>query len=510
MLFIKLIKGIVNFIYLLNKKSPRYLSGRFIILKWLHDAEKIRKRNYKKWVLFCGLLARKWEMRITYLALYSYMKGYNVVLVYDGKKSRKTIILIRLFQLLNNHTLKNIKVIDYNKLNLRDHKNEDNFKYDIEIISEFNTLYKFGVEELGKDSIKIKYNNSLKSILPVWIRKFIYIMNKYNVSRVVIPSGVILETAAVLKAAKNLNIPTVTLEGWGTKYAQICYAFNRPAITDFDFFNWAKLLKWDNNHEEWLNDYLSYQITGKTSPISTVSNISPYQRSDANFSINEKINHFLNTEKTKVLLATNVIGDSATIMKCKIFKTQKEWIKKVIDYFSEKENLKLIIRIHPSEKWMMPQERLGEFSEKINNSNNITIIKGEEDINTFFIVEKIDFALTWLSTITADIVVRSIPVIVAADAPYSNMKFAKFPNTIEEYFKTIDELIDNKYEVSKKEIEMAKKYLYIANKKRLLFINNGYNFSEWKIKDNYKERKSDRNKLVRILVGELDEFGNKI
>ena len=50
-----------------------------------------------------------------------------------------------------------------------------------------------------------------------------------------------------------------------------------------------------------------------------------------------------------VLMATNVMGDSLTLGRTIFSRTMSDWIIRTIQYFMEKPDIQLVIRIHPGE-----------------------------------------------------------------------------------------------------------------------------------------------------------------
>ena len=50
-----------------------------------------------------------------------------------------------------------------------------------------------------------------------------------------------------------------------------------------------------------------------------------------------------------VLLATNVLGDSLTLGRQVFSKTMADWIERSVEYFAKRNDVQLVIRIHPGE-----------------------------------------------------------------------------------------------------------------------------------------------------------------
>jgi hypothetical protein len=192
-----------------------------------------------------------------------------------------------------------------------------------------------------------------------------------------------------------------------------------------------------------------------------------------------------------ILLATTVTGDSSTIGVYSPFNTQSNWIKELMLFLKGKE-LNLIIRIHPIEARVKPQLNIAnELNDFIQNHQitNVVLIKSDNPLNTFSIINKVSFVLTWVSTITADFVLRKKAVLIAAKAPFYNLGFCFYEDTKENYFMRIDELLKQNKEISKEQIINAKRYLYFLFQQRVFTIaeENGlgsyknYNFDHTNI-----------------------------
>jgi len=140
----------------------------------------------------------------------------------------------------------------------------------------------------------------------------------------------------------------------------------------------------------------------------------------------------------------------------------------------------------------------------------VYVIQGDEDINSYSLISHIECALTWVSTITADIVIRNKAVILAGNAVFNKFKFAILPYTKEAYFKLIDSYLNERPIVDEEQILNAKKYLYISQNKRVVeFDKSNYDLSLWKLPNEYDETDAEKYKYLGILSGELDEFGSK-
>lgn len=173
---------------------------------------------------------------------------------------------------------------------------------------------------------------------------------------------------------------------------------------------------------------------------------------------NEKISHL----KNYVCLFTNLNFDTAVLEKHSAFKNMIDWIIEVINFW-QANNIKtgLVIRIHPGEvKLRTPsKEFAAEIIKPYITSPNIVLLDSTDSVNSYNLIEKMDLALVYTSTIGLEIAYRGKPVIVAGDSFYRNKPFIVAPETKESYFATVRRLIDNNH-VFMPEKDIIEKYIY--------------------------------------------------
>jgi hypothetical protein len=169
-------------------------------------------------------------------------------------------------------------------------------------------------------------------------------------------------------------------------------------------------------------------------------------------------------ERPVVLLATNVLGDSLTLDRQVFSKTMADWIVKSLRFFTEREDVQLIIRVHPGETLThgtsmvdVVKNELGELPD------NIHLILPEEKINTYDILEIADLGLVYTTTVGLEMAMRGIPVVVAGQTHYRDRGFTLDPSSWEEYYKTLNTLLSEleRSRLSQEQIELAWRYAYL-------------------------------------------------
>ncbi|MGB4850566.1 MAG: hypothetical protein WBP41_21750, partial [Saprospiraceae bacterium] len=146
-----------------------------------------------------------------------------------------------------------------------------------------------------------------------------------------------------------------------------------------------------------------------------------------------------------------------------------------------------------------------EFAEKLSRDfENILVIKGDEKINTFYLLPFIKCGLVWLSSIGVDLVVRGIPVICAASPKYGGLGFVHEPRTKKEYFDMIREYARLPKKSTKEDEQLnARKYLYVVFK-GFSFPAQGVDYSAKTLVLNNMPFQTEHDRFYSILTGESE------
>lgn len=264
---------------------------------------------------------------------------------------------------------------------------------------------------------------------------------------------------------------------------------------------------WGPDQHKAIDEYLAFQDGKQSEKALWLKGFYNVQQSKVNTEVSERIHNFLEQHNDSFLLAPNVVGDSSTLNKETIFSSMKEWVKEVITFFRQHPQYSLIIRAHPAEVWAKSKvtTRFGELAEELSQGcENILVIKGEEKVNTFYLLPSVKCGLVWVSSVGVDLVVRNIPVICAASPQYGKLGFVNLPQSKDEYFKLLRQYADASH-TSTTEAEKleAKKYLYVVFK-GFSFPAQGSDFSARTLKLNHMPHQAEHDRLYQILVGSTE------
>ena len=364
--------------------------------------------------------------------------------------------------------------------------------YDLHVesqdITENQSLYKQKLEDLRNESAR----NGAR------VQKLCF-ENKYY--SFFCYSGLISDTPMILKGARNVGQETVCVEGWGWRQGHMIYNFNAPSL-EYNVRGWMNYLgKMDNKKEEELNKYFNF-LEGKKQNEKWLNEFMKVQQAELNAVLPEHIASFVKGNEKIFLLACNVIGDSSLLNRETIFKSHRDFVKQTINYFSDKPDIKLIIRAHPGEGIVKNKVaiKIGDYAiEESKGMKNILVINDWEKINTFSIMPYITSGLVWISSVGVDMVVRGIPVIAAAQPKYYGLGIVEEPKTKEEYFSMIEKFRKEKFSTSTKQIFAAKEYLYLIFK-GFSFEAYGKNFRANTCKLNAMTNQLEHDKFYKILL----------
>jgi hypothetical protein len=133
----------------------------------------------------------------------------------------------------------------------------------------------------------------------------------------------------------------------------------------------------------------------------------------------------LNGRERVTSLFTNVTWDSATIGHDVGFASMFDWVEHAVRLTGAREDLVLVVRIHPAEaRWGTREEvqeviisRLGEIPA------NVRFISAEEALSSYALLDISDLQLTYTTTVGLEAAVRGKHVAVAGDTHYRGRGF---------------------------------------------------------------------------------------
>jgi Capsule polysaccharide biosynthesis protein len=327
---------------------------------------------------------------------------------------------------------------------------------DIRLVAEYDTMYTDQVEEV--DTASAIYQLRLARDLSAAAAASSY-LKQHRPEVALIPNGTILELGAVYRVAKHLDIPVTTYE-FNDQREQIWITQNDEIMRQNTDQLWADLGSrpltevQSERIREFESARMGARLEGKAARL--WQDI-PAQGGD---SIRAQLGL---DARPVVLLATNVLGDSLTLGRNVFSKSMAEWITRTVQYFASRKDAQLVIRVHPGERLTHGPSMVDVVKAAVPAlPENIHIVGPLEKANTYDLMELTSLGLVFTTTTGLEMSLNGIPVIACGNTHYRNRGFTLDPKSYDEYFSTLNNVLDNvdKCQLSETQVELAWRYAY--------------------------------------------------
>jgi Capsule polysaccharide biosynthesis protein len=133
----------------------------------------------------------------------------------------------------------------------------------------------------------------------------------------------------------------------------------------------------------------------------------------------------LSDQRRTVSLFTNLSWDSATVSRDVGFSSMFEWITQSVQLAGRREDVVLVVRIHPAEhSWGTREEVEAEVLDRLGSlPDNVRIVPAAEALSSYALVEISDLVLTYTTTVGLEAATRGKPVAVAGETHYRRRGF---------------------------------------------------------------------------------------
>lgn len=321
----------------------------------------------------------------------------------------------------------------------------------------FDTQYTLQVEEAKEvhPLYQLRYERNLQAAKALHAH-----LSENRPEVIVIANGTIQEMGVAYRIGRLLGINVVTFE-FGDQAERIWIAQNSEIMRHDTGKLWASLGKKPLTEEkqEKLNQMFSArknaELWGKLSrkwqkvPTKGTSRLRETLGLD---------------DRPVVILATNVLGDSLTLGRQVFSATMAEWMEKTVQYFSQRSDVQLVIRVHPGEAFASGVSMVEVAQNAVSKiPEHIHIIGPKEKVNTYDVVAIADLGLVYTTTVGMEMAMTGLPVVVAGQAHYRGRGFTHDPQTWDEYFTMIQSLLADpgSSRLTEQELELAFRYAYL-------------------------------------------------
>ncbi|MBI5945516.1 MAG: hypothetical protein HY864_14235 [Chloroflexi bacterium] len=277
---------------------------------------------------------------------------------------------------------------------------------------------------------------------------------------VLIPNGLILEMGIVFRVARYLNIDAVTYE-FNDQREQIWLAQNSSIMqqdTDYIVNARCQLPMTDDMFERLAdleNARRGARVWGKS------KRLWQYVSSQGAQETRKLLNL---DDRPVVMLAANVLGDSLTLGRDIFAASMTEWITKTVQFFANRPEVQLVIRVHPGEKLVPQAKSMGTVVREAlpELPGHIHVIGALDKINTYDLIEIADVGLAYTTTVGLETAMNGRPVISCGQTHYRGRGFTLDPNSWDEYYATLEKVLANipAHQLNEKQTEFAWNYAY--------------------------------------------------
>ncbi len=429
----------------------------------LRDIElyKIPQENPKKIFVFTSL--HYWIEQAATVSLYFAAKGHNVTFGYlpyaDWQKPinkfdlrRQDLYTKKVFEDAANY----MDIVSFLPIHPSYKSIPEELHQIIEDISTYDTQYTLQVEEINREDplfkMRMERNESFARLLYAWLKT-----NKPDC--MIIPNGTIQEMGIAYRVAKWMGIPVTTYE-FGEQRKRIWIAQNREVMRQETEDLW-EVRKHIPVTEEELEKVRA--MFGARQRADLWENFSRrWQGSDRVGS--EKIREELNLDdRPVVFLATNVLGDSLTLGRHTFSKNMAEWIERTVQYFVERTDSQLVIRVHPGEQLTHGTSMVDVVRNLLPKlPEHIHLITPTDKTNSYDLVDIARLGLVYTTTMGLEMSMSGVPVIVAGQTHYRGRGFTFDPDNWVNYYKVLGGMLDDesKAVLTEDQVKMAWAYAY--------------------------------------------------
>jgi hypothetical protein len=258
--------------------------------------------------------------------------------------------------------------------------------------------------------------------------------------QIIIPNGTIQEMGVAYRIAKWLKIPVATYE-FGEQRKRIWIAQDREVMRQETDELWEVRRNIPTNAEE-INKLREMFVARQRADI-WENFTRRWQKGDRIGT--EQIRTELNLdERPIVLLATNVLGDSLTLGRQTFSRNMAEWLERTVQYFVERTDAQLVIRVHPGEQLTHGASMVDVVKTLLPTlPPHIHLVTPTSSVNSYDLVDVASVGLVYTTTMGLEMAMSGIPVVVAGQTHYRGRGFTIDPDTWVNYYKMLGGLLDD-------------------------------------------------------------------
>lgn len=283
------------------------------------------------------------------------------------------------------------------------------------------------------------------------------LLNSRRYDVVVVNHGIYVPQGIIAEVARRSGVRVVT---WHQAYRRNCFLFNHEetyhkGMLSEPTSSWESM-KWSGERVRQIESYLLSRRTGEHDWL--------YFQRNPNFNVaalEEEVG--ISSSRPTIGLLTNVVWDAQLHYGANAFSSMLDWLRKTIEYFSQREDLQLLIRIHPAEitGTLPTRQSVAEEIRKAFPSlpTNVFVILPENKLSTYVAMSLCNAVIIYGTKTGVELSATGLPVIVAGEAWIRGKGISSDVVSETDYFKLLDSLpFQSRLDHAKK--ERALKYAF--------------------------------------------------
>ena len=307
------------------------------------------------------------------------------------------------------------------------------------------------------------------------------LLKTYNYECAVFNHGIYVPQGITGEVARRCGVRVVN---WNPAYRKKCFIFSHKQTYHHQLLweptsNWENIL-WNANLETKLMDYLKSRWQGTQDWI--------WFHETPQFDVKAIATEIgIDFSRPCIGLLTNVMWDAQLHYRANAFPNMLAWVLATINYFAERSDLQLLIRVHPAEiRGTLPSRQpiVEEIKKAIPHlPPNVFIIPPESHISTYAAMFQCNAVLIYGTKMGVELTSMGFPVIVAGEAWVRNKNITQDATTEAEYFQFLDHL-PLPQNLTPSTTTRARKYAYHFFFRRMIpleFTTQAQNASEYKL-----------------------------
>lgn len=293
------------------------------------------------------------------------------------------------------------------------------------------------------------------ALLTAWVTS--KLLTQENFSVACFNHGIYLPHGIMGEVCRDRQVRIVN---WNVAYRKQCFIFSHGDTYHHTMLaeptdTWENI-PWDADQEAAILEYLQSRWSGSRDWIWF------HEKPEAEIAkIAADIG--LDWEKPTIGMLTNVMWDAQLHYRANAFPNMLTWVLETIQYFAQRPDLQLLIRIHPAEiRGTLPsrQPLLPEITKVWPElPSNIYIIPPESPVSTYAAMLQCDSVIIYGTKTGVELTSFGIPVIVGGEAWIRGKGITIDPTSPAEYFQALDTL-PLKERLTGEKLTQARKYAY--------------------------------------------------